>query len=57
MPSGQAKDPKLKMLKREVAECTKQVGKSKDSKETAFREEQLAKAKAELAKYLQDKPE
>ena len=51
------KDPKLTMLNREVAEAVKQVGKAKDSKEKAFRQEQLARARANLAKYLQDKPE
>lgn len=57
MPKGQPKDKRLVALKREVAEFEKYVQKaSPDPKEKAFREQQLASAKAALAKYLQDKP-
>lgn len=56
MPKGQPKDKKLVSLNREVAEAEKYATKATDPKEKAFREEQLARAKAALAKYLQDKP-
>lgn len=57
MPSGQPKDKKLANLRKEVAEFEGHVKKAKDEKEKVFRQEQLNKAKAALAKYLQDKPE
>lgn len=57
MPPGKPKDKRLVSLRREVAEFEKYVVKAKDSKEKAFMEQQLAKAKSALAKYLQDKPE
>jgi hypothetical protein len=57
MPKGKHKDPRLTMLKREVKECEGYVKKAKDPKEKSFREEQLAKARADLAKYVQNKPE
>lgn len=56
MPSGKPKDKKLAELRREITELTKQVKKEKDPKAKAFREEQLKRAQAALAKYLQDKP-
>lgn len=56
MPSGRPKDKKLAELRREITELTKQVGKEKDPKAKQFRQQQLARAQAALAKYLQDKP-
>lgn len=56
MPQGSPKDKKLAMLRREITELTKQIEKEKDPKAKAFRQQQLAKARAALAKHLQDKP-
>jgi len=57
MPKGKPKDKKLVSLKREVLEFEGYVRKAKDPKEKAFRQKQLDRAKADLAKYLQNKPE
>lgn len=56
MPLGKPKDKRLAVLRRDVTELTKQVKKEKDPKAKAFREEQLKRAQAALAKYIQDKP-
>jgi len=57
MPRGKPKDKRLVQLQREVAAFEKHVKNAKDEKERSFREQQLARAKTNLAKYVQNKPE
>lgn len=57
MPLDKRKDRRQIALEREIAEFEKYIKKAKDEKEKTFRIQQLAKAKAALAKYLQNKPE
>lgn len=56
MPQGKPKDKKLAELRREITELTKQIKKEKDPNAKSFREEQLKRAQAALAKHLQDRP-
>lgn len=58
MPLGKPKDKRLIALKREIADLEKLIAKEKeDPNAKAFREKQLARAKRDLAKHLQDNPE
>lgn len=49
------KDPRVVFLKREIAGLKLAIKDAKDPEEKAFRQKQLAKDEAELAKYLQNK--
>lgn len=58
MALGKPKDKRLISLKRDIAELEKLIVKEKENpKAKAFREGQLARAKRDLAKHLQDSPE
>jgi len=57
MPLGKPKDKRLIALKREITELENRIKKEIDPKEKIFRQQQLARAKRDLARHLQDSPE
>lgn len=52
-----SEDKKLAELRLEVTELTRLVAKETDSKSKSDRQQQLARAKSELARHLQNNPE
>jgi hypothetical protein len=56
MSKAKPKDKRLALLKSEVAEFEQHVKKETDPKLKAVRRQQLARAQADLAKYLQNQP-